>query len=34
MLEQFYGHTSNRAMAEELTKNRGKERKLLPWERS
>ena len=32
MLEQFYGHTSNRAMASELTKSRAKEKKTLPWE--
>ena len=32
MLENFYGHTSNRAMASELTKTRSKERKKLPWE--
>lgn len=32
MLESFYGHTSNRAMASELTKSRGKERKRLPWD--
>jgi integrase len=32
MLEQFYGHTSNRAMASELTKSRAKEKKKLPWE--
>ena len=32
MLEQFYGHTSNRAMADELTKSRAKEKKTLPWE--
>jgi integrase len=32
MLENFYGHTSNRAMASELTKSRSKERKKLPWE--
>ena len=32
MLESFYGHTSNRAMASELTKTRSKERKRLPWE--
>jgi len=31
MLEQFYGHVSNRAMASELTKSRAKE-KTLPWE--
>jgi hypothetical protein len=30
--EQFYGHTSNRAMASELTKTRTRERKKLPWE--
>ena len=33
MLESFYGHTSNRAMASELTKSRGKQRKQLPWEK-
>ena len=32
MLEQFYGHTSTRAMADELTKSRAKEKKKLPWE--
>ena len=32
MLEQFYGHTSNCAMASELTKSRTKEKKKLPWE--
>ncbi|WP_395662437.1 tyrosine-type recombinase/integrase [Aestuariivirga sp.] len=32
MLENFYGHTSNRAMASELTKTRSKDRKKLPWE--
>jgi integrase len=32
MLEAFYGHTSNRAMASELTKMRPKQRKQLPWE--
>ena len=32
MLEAFYGHTSNRAMASELTKTRAKRRKTLPWE--
>ena len=32
MLETFYGHTSNRAMAFELTKTRPKERMKLPWE--
>ena len=32
MLENFYGHTSNRAMASELTKTRSKERNKLPWE--
>ena len=32
MLESFYGHTSNRAMASELTKTRSKARKRLPWE--
>ena len=32
MLENFYGHTSNRAMAEELTKTKTKKRKVLPWE--
>ena len=32
MLENFYGHTSNRAMASELTKTRSKERRKLPWE--
>ena len=33
MLESFYGHTSNRAMASELTKTRSKQRKQLPWEK-
>jgi integrase len=32
MIEAFYGHTSNRAMATELTKTRKKQRKQLPWE--
>ena len=32
MLENFYGHTSNRAMADELTKTKAKKRKVLPWE--
>ena len=32
MLENFYGHTSNRAMASELTKTSAKKRKKLPWE--
>lgn len=32
MLESFYGHTSNRAMASELTKLRPKKQKSLPWE--
>jgi integrase len=32
MLENFYGHTSNRAMAEELTKTKAKKPKRLPWE--
>ena len=32
MLEQYYGHTSNRAMASELTKTSVKKRKKLPWE--
>ena len=32
MLEQHYGHTSNRAMAHELTKNKEKRRKKLAWE--
>lgn len=32
MLEDFYGHTSTRAMASELTKTRAKEKKTLPWE--
>ncbi len=32
MLEQFYGHTSNRAMASELTKSREKDKNKLPWE--
>ena len=32
MLESFYGHTSNRAMASELTKTKNRERRRLPWE--
>jgi hypothetical protein len=32
MLENLYGHTSNRAMASKLTKMRSKERKKLTWE--
>jgi len=32
MLESFYGHASNRAMASELTKTRSMKRKRLPWE--
>ena len=32
MLEQFYGHTSNRAMASELTKARKETTNKLPWE--
>jgi integrase len=32
MLESFYGHTSNRAMATELTKTRSRGRKQLLWE--
>ena len=32
MLENFYGHTSNRAMAGELTKTKIKKPKALPWE--
>ena len=32
MLEQYYGHTSNRAMADELTKNKSRKRDKLPWE--
>jgi integrase len=32
MLETFYGHTTNRAMATELTKNKGKHKKSLLWE--
>ena len=32
MLEQYYGHTSNRAMADELTKSKAKTRVALPWE--
>jgi hypothetical protein len=32
MLEQFYGHMSNRAMASERTKSPAKEKKTLPWE--
>lgn len=32
MLEQHYGHTSNRAMADELTKHKEKKREKLLWE--
>lgn len=32
MLEAFYGHTSNRAMASELTKTRAKTKRELPWD--
>ncbi len=32
MLEQYYGHTSNRAMAHGLTKSRAKKRVKLAWE--
>lgn len=32
MLENFYGHTSNRAMALELTKTKMRASKLLPWD--
>jgi integrase len=32
MLEQHYGHTSNRAMADELTKHKEKMREKLAWE--
>jgi integrase len=32
MLEDFYGHTSNRAMAEELTKTKVKKPKRLNWD--
>jgi integrase len=32
MLETFYGHTTNRVMATELTKNKGKQKKSLLWE--
>src|SRR5271170_41087 len=32
MLEQFYGHTSNRAMASELTKSKIRRKRSLPWE--
>jgi hypothetical protein len=32
MLEEFYGHGSNRAMASELTKTRARETSKLPWE--
>ena len=32
MLEQHYGHTSNRAMADELTKHKEKRREKLAWE--
>jgi integrase len=30
MLETFYGHTTNRAMATELTKNKGRQKKSPP----
>jgi integrase len=32
MLDQHYGHTSNRAMADELTKHKEKRRDKLAWE--
>jgi hypothetical protein len=32
MLEQFYGHTSNRAMASELTRSKVRRERRLPWE--
>jgi integrase len=32
MLENFYGHKSNRAMADELTKTRARKPKVQPWE--
>jgi hypothetical protein len=32
MLEQYYGHTSNRDMADELTKSRAKKRPKMAWE--
>ena len=32
MLETFYGHTTNRTMATELTKNKGKQKRALLWE--
>jgi hypothetical protein len=32
MLEQYCGHTSNRAVAEELTKHRAKKRVKMAWE--
>ena len=32
MLETFYGHTTNRTMATELTKNKRKQKKALLWE--
>jgi hypothetical protein len=32
MLETFYGHTTNRAMTTELTKNKGRQKKSLLWE--
>lgn len=32
MLEQHYGHTSNRAMADELTKHKEKKREKLLWD--
>jgi integrase len=32
MRETFYGHTTNRTMATELTKNKGKQKKAVLWE--
>jgi hypothetical protein len=32
MLEQYYGHTSNRAMADELTKSKMKKKSKMAWE--
>ena len=31
MIEAFYGHTTNRTMATELTKNKGKQKKAPLW---
>ena len=32
MLEKFYGHTTNRTMATELTKSKAKQKKAMLWE--